>query len=181
MSFNKVNRKVQGITQSQTAANPRHQEEAKKDKQTNVREAQRQAPSFPSEVIPVVPQLAVGFPIWPGHGCSELPLSSDPNVLTLKMRRYHLDSRLRTINQSYSIEWCVITSAPSPFELKLETTFLLYTSIIIYGHDGWTDRRILCRGRYKGPQSLRIYHRWLDTCFVRRDYTGWIVWFLSSG
>ena len=54
----KVNRKVQGMPQSQTAANPRHQEEEKKDKnmhaqnkQTNVREAQKPAPSSPSEVI----------------------------------------------------------------------------------------------------------------------------------
>ena len=46
------------MPQSQTAANPRQQEEEKKDKnihaqnkQTNVREAQRPAPSSPSEVI----------------------------------------------------------------------------------------------------------------------------------
>ena len=46
------------MPQSQTAANPRHQEEEKKDKnihaqkkQTNVLEAQRPAPSSPSEVI----------------------------------------------------------------------------------------------------------------------------------
>ena len=46
------------MPQSQTAANPRHQEEEKKDKnthaqnkQTNVREAQIPAPSSPSEVI----------------------------------------------------------------------------------------------------------------------------------
>ena len=45
------------MPQSQTAANPRHQEEEQKDKnihaqnkQTNVREAQRPAPSSPSEV-----------------------------------------------------------------------------------------------------------------------------------
>ena len=51
-NFKKVNRKVQGIPQSQTAANHRHQKEDKKDKnidvqnkQTNVREAQRPAPS----------------------------------------------------------------------------------------------------------------------------------------
>ena len=30
--YKKVNRKVQGMPQSQTAANPRHQEEEKKDK-----------------------------------------------------------------------------------------------------------------------------------------------------
>ena len=60
---NKVKRKVQGIPQSQTAANPRHQEEEKKDKnihtqnkQTNVREAQRPATSFPSEVIRMLKQ-----------------------------------------------------------------------------------------------------------------------------
>ena len=54
----KVNRKGQGIPQSQTAANPRQQEEEKKDKnihaqnkQTNVREAPRPAPSSTSEVI----------------------------------------------------------------------------------------------------------------------------------
>ena len=59
----KVNRKVQGMPQSQTAANPRHQEEEKKDKnicaqnkQTNVREAQRPAPSSPSEVIRMLKQ-----------------------------------------------------------------------------------------------------------------------------
>ena len=52
----KVNRKVQGMPQSQTAANPRHQQEENKDKnihaqnkQTNVREAQTPAPSSPSE------------------------------------------------------------------------------------------------------------------------------------
>ena len=41
------------MPQSQTAANPRHQKEEKKDKnkQTNVREAQRPAPSPPSEMI----------------------------------------------------------------------------------------------------------------------------------
>ena len=46
-----VNRKVQGMPQSQTTANPRYQEEEKKDKnihaqnkQTNVWEAQRQLP-----------------------------------------------------------------------------------------------------------------------------------------
>ena len=59
----KVNRKVQGMPQSQTAANPRHQEEEKKDKnvhaqnkQTNVQEAQRPAPSSPSEVIRMLKQ-----------------------------------------------------------------------------------------------------------------------------
>ena len=59
----KVNRKVQGMPQSQTAANPRHQEEEKVDKnihaqnkQTNVREAQRQAPSSPSEEIRMLKQ-----------------------------------------------------------------------------------------------------------------------------
>ena len=61
--FKNVNRKVQGMPQSQTAANPRHQEEEKKDKniharnkQTNVREAQRPAPSSPSEVIRMLKQ-----------------------------------------------------------------------------------------------------------------------------
>ena len=46
------------MPQTETAANPRHQEEEKKDKnkhaenkQTNVREAQRPAPSSPSEGI----------------------------------------------------------------------------------------------------------------------------------
>ena len=59
----KVNRNVRGMPQSQTAANPRHQEEEKKDKnihaqnkQTNVREAQRPAPSSPSEVIRMLKQ-----------------------------------------------------------------------------------------------------------------------------
>ena len=54
----KINRKVQGAQQSQTAANPRHQEEEKNDKnyhvqnkQTNAREAHRPATSSPSEVI----------------------------------------------------------------------------------------------------------------------------------
>ena len=58
-----VNRKVHGMPQSQTAANPRHQEEEKKDenihaqnKQTNVREAQRPAASSPSEVIRMLKQ-----------------------------------------------------------------------------------------------------------------------------
>ena len=32
MNKNKANRKIQGMPQSQTAANPRHQEEEKKDK-----------------------------------------------------------------------------------------------------------------------------------------------------
>ena len=50
------------MPQSQTTANPRHQEEEKKDKdihaqkQTNVREAQRPAPSSPSEVIRMLKQ-----------------------------------------------------------------------------------------------------------------------------
>ena len=51
------------MPQSQTAANPRHQEEEKKDKnihsqnkRTNVREAQRPAPSSPSEVIRMLKQ-----------------------------------------------------------------------------------------------------------------------------
>ena len=46
------------MPQSQTAANPRHQEEEERDKnihaqnkQTYVREAQRPAPSSPSKVI----------------------------------------------------------------------------------------------------------------------------------
>ena len=61
--YKKVNRQIQGMPQSQTAANPRHQEEEKKDKnihvqnkQTNVREAQRPAPSSPSEVIRMLKQ-----------------------------------------------------------------------------------------------------------------------------
>ena len=56
--FNKVNRKVKGMPQSKTATNPRHQEEEKRDKnihaqnkQTNVREAQKPAPSSSSEMI----------------------------------------------------------------------------------------------------------------------------------
>ena len=55
---NKVNRKVQGMPQSQTAAKSRHQEEEKKDKnkQTNVRKAQRPTPSSPSEVIRMLKQ-----------------------------------------------------------------------------------------------------------------------------
>ena len=60
----KVNRKVQGMPQSQTPANPRHQEEEKKDnnihaqnKHTNVRDAQRPAPSSPSEVIRMLKQM----------------------------------------------------------------------------------------------------------------------------
>ena len=51
------------MPQSQTAANPRHQGEEKRDKnihmqnkQTNVREAQRPAPSSPSEVIRMLKQ-----------------------------------------------------------------------------------------------------------------------------
>ena len=51
------------MPQSQTATNPRHQEEEKKDKninaqnkQTNVREAQRPAPSSQSEVIRMLKQ-----------------------------------------------------------------------------------------------------------------------------
>ena len=49
------------MPQSQTAANPWHQEEEKKDKdaqnkQSNVREAQRPAPSSPSEVIRMLKQ-----------------------------------------------------------------------------------------------------------------------------
>ena len=51
------------MPQSQTAANPRHQEEEKKDKnihaqnkQTNVREAQRPAPSSPSELFRMLKQ-----------------------------------------------------------------------------------------------------------------------------
>ena len=51
------------MPQSQTAANPRHQEEEKKDKnmhaqnkQTNVREAQSPAPSSPSDVIRMLKQ-----------------------------------------------------------------------------------------------------------------------------
>ena len=52
------------MPQSQTAANPRHQEEEKKDKnihvqnkQTNAQEAQRPAPSSPSEVIRMLKQM----------------------------------------------------------------------------------------------------------------------------
>ena len=51
------------MPQSQNAANPLHQEEEKKDKnihmqnkQTNVREAQRPAPSPPREVIRMLKQ-----------------------------------------------------------------------------------------------------------------------------
>ena len=62
-NLKKVNRKGQGMPQSQTAANPRQQEEEKKDKnihaqnkQINVREAQRPAPSSPSEVIRMLRQ-----------------------------------------------------------------------------------------------------------------------------
>ena len=57
-ALQKVNRNIQGVPQSQAAANPRHQEEEKKDtdqrvqnKQTNAREAHRRALSSPSEVI----------------------------------------------------------------------------------------------------------------------------------
>ena len=53
------------MPQSQTAANPRHQEEEKNDKtnmynwnkQTNAREAHRPAPSSPSEVITVLKEM----------------------------------------------------------------------------------------------------------------------------
>ena len=52
------------MPQSQTAANPRHQEEKKQDKiihaqnkQTNAREAQRPVPSSPSEVISMLKQM----------------------------------------------------------------------------------------------------------------------------
>ena len=38
--FKKVNRKVQGMPQSQTAANPRHQEEEKKDKNIHAQNKQ---------------------------------------------------------------------------------------------------------------------------------------------
>ena len=58
IQWKKVNRKVQGVPQSQTAANPRHQEEETNDKnqhvqnkQTNARAAHRPAPSSPNEVI----------------------------------------------------------------------------------------------------------------------------------
>ena len=46
------------MPQSQTSANPRRQEEEKKDKNkhTNVREAQRPALSSPSEVIRMLKQ-----------------------------------------------------------------------------------------------------------------------------
>ena len=63
LNYKKVNKKVQCMPQSQTAANPRHQEEEKKDKNhtpakqtTNVREAQKPAPSSLSEVIRVPKQ-----------------------------------------------------------------------------------------------------------------------------
>ena len=53
----KVNRKIQGVPQSQAAANPWHQEEEKKDrnlrvpnKQTNAQEAHRPALSSTSDV-----------------------------------------------------------------------------------------------------------------------------------
>ena len=55
------------MPQSQTAANPRHQEEEKKDKnihaknkQTNVRETQRPAPASTSEVIRMLKQTGNG-------------------------------------------------------------------------------------------------------------------------
>ena len=64
MRYRKVNRKVQGVPQSQTAVNPRHQEEEKNDKneyvqnkQTNAREAHRPAPSSPSEVITILKRM----------------------------------------------------------------------------------------------------------------------------
>ena len=54
----KVNRNVQGMPQSQTAANPRHQEEEKNNKQklasTNAWEAHRPATASQSEVITMV-------------------------------------------------------------------------------------------------------------------------------
>ena len=59
--FVKVNRKVQGVSQSQAASNTWHLEEEKKDtkqrvqnKQTNAREAHRPALSSPKEVITVI-------------------------------------------------------------------------------------------------------------------------------
>ena len=58
----KVNRKVQGMPQSQTAANPRHQEEEKKDKNIHAQNKQQMyekhkpAPSSPSEVIRMLKQ-----------------------------------------------------------------------------------------------------------------------------
>ena len=62
--YKKINRNVQGMPQSQTAANPRHQEEEKKDKnihaqnkQTHVRESKGPAPSSPSEVIRMLKQM----------------------------------------------------------------------------------------------------------------------------
>ena len=53
LSFKTVNRKVQGVPQSQTTASPRYQEEEKmtKNKQTNAREAHRPDPSSIREVI----------------------------------------------------------------------------------------------------------------------------------
>ena len=64
-----VNRKSQGVPQSQTAANPRHQNEEKKgqtktktntcktNKQTNARGAHRPAPSSPSEVLTMLKEM----------------------------------------------------------------------------------------------------------------------------
>ena len=55
-----MNRQIQGVPQSQTAASPRHQEEEKnykkitRTKQTNVREAHRPAPSPPGDVITIL-------------------------------------------------------------------------------------------------------------------------------
>ena len=62
-AFKKDNRKVQGMPQSTTVANPRHQQEEKKDKhihaqnkQAKVREAQKPAPSYTSDVIRMLKQ-----------------------------------------------------------------------------------------------------------------------------
>ena len=58
VDFTKINRKVQEEPQAEAAANPRHQKEEKKrhrptvhTQQTNARQAQRPAPSSPSNVI----------------------------------------------------------------------------------------------------------------------------------
>ena len=83
----KVNRKVQGVPESQTATNPRSQEEEQKmkkktkkkltcTKQTNAREAHRPAPSSPSRVIEMLKGMTWGLKIFltsdkphPGSRC----------------------------------------------------------------------------------------------------------------
>ena len=64
MYWKRNNRKVQGVPRSETAANPWHQEQEKKDKtprmqnkQTNAPKAYRPAPSSPSEVITMLKEL----------------------------------------------------------------------------------------------------------------------------